>query len=613
MNAPLYIRAGFTPTSIVEKDRTVEMVASTGSAVERVDIGGGPFLEVLEISEQAIDLSRLDGMPLLNNHRQVSLDDVLGVVRAARVESGKLIIKVQVSPQRDDIWQGICAGVFRNISVGYDPKKWRTSKDPITGARIKTAISWELREVSIVPVGADPAAQIRGNGMSGTTTTPAPAGPEAPPATTPPQASPQIETRAVVNTEIRALATEFNLGDEWANGQIDRGASEQDARSAAIDALKERRTRPSPILTARSSNMVHLDDPATIVTRMGEAVYFTRVNPSHKLSEAARAYVNMTTLDIARDCLQRAGVSTTGLDQNTIITRALHTTSDFAAIFADTANRALRAAYQVAPATLKRLARQTTHKDFRAKTKVQAADLAKLEKVNEQGEYKYSGFVEAMETYAIGTYGTILALSRKALINDDLGAFNDLSGKLGLASAEFEAQFLVDLLVKAAGLGPTMDDEKPVFHADHGNLAGTGGAISKETLSAARLAMRRQKGINGRPIAIAPKFLVVPPELETQAEEVLAAIQPTRTEDVNVFGGKLDLVVESRLEDPNRWYVAADPATVEGLEYAYLQGSEGPQTDSRAGFEVDGVEVKIRLDFGASFLDWRGWYMNPGA
>ena len=39
----------------------------------------------------------------------------------------------------------------------------------------------------------------------------------------------------------------------------------------------------------------------------------------------------------------------------------------------------------------------------------------------------------------------------------------------------------------------------------------------------------------------------------------------------------------------------------------------GPQTTTRAGFDVDGVEVKVSLDFGAGFVDWRSWYMSPGA
>ena len=110
-----------------------------------------------------------------------------------------------------------------------------------------------------------------------------------------------------------------------------------------------------------------------------------------------------------------------------------------------------------------------------------------------------------------------------------------------------------------------------------------------------------------------PRFLVVPPELELTAEQVLAAIQPTTTDDDNPFGGKLELLVETRLSSATRWYLVSDPVTTEGLEYSYLQGEEGPQIETKQGFEIDGMAFKVHLDFGAAFLEHRGWFRNTGA
>jgi hypothetical protein len=171
---------------------------------------------------------------------------------------------------------------------------------------------------------------------------------------------------------------------------------------------------------------------------------------------------------------------------------------------------------------------------------------------------------------------------------------------------------LVDLLVQNSGTGPTMDDTNVLFHASHGNVAGSGAAISEATLSAGRLAMRTQTGLGGTRISVVPRYLLVPPDLETTAEKQLSAIQATATSDVNPFA-QLTPVVEARLTDASttRWYLTSD--TVDGLEYAYLEGQEGPQIETRNGFEVDGVEIKVRLDFGAGFVDHRGWYSNAGA
>ena len=101
--------------------------------------------------------------------------------------------------------------------------------------------------------------------------------------------------------------------------------------------------------------------------------------------------------------------------------------------------------------------------------------------------------------------------------------------------------------------------------------------------------------------------------LETVAEKWLATIAPATAADVNPFSGAMSLVVEPRLTSDTRWYVTADPGEIDGLEFAYLSGNEGPQVESRSGWDVDGVEIRVILDYGAGFIDHRGWFQNPGA
>ena len=60
-------------------------------------------------------------------------------------------------------------------------------------------------------------------------------------------------------------------------------------------------------------------------------------------------------------------------------------------------------------------------------------------------------------------------------------------------------------------------------------------------------------------------------------------------------------------------YCLTDPAMIDGLEYAYLEGAPGPQIETRQGFEVDGVQMKVRLDFGCGWVDHRSWFKNDGA
>ena len=164
-----------------------------------------------------------------------------------------------------------------------------------------------------------------------------------------------------------------------------------------------------------------------------------------------------------------------------------------------------------------------------------------------------------------------------------------------------------------AGAGPTMSDGKSLFHVDHGNRAASGSALSITAVSAARVAMRRQKGLAGEIIQVLPMFLVVPPEKETEAEQIVAQLASVKVDEVNPFSAKLTVLCDPNLTSATRWYLAAAPGRPEGLQHAYLDGFKGPQIVTREGFEVDGTEFKVSMHFGCGFVDWRAWYMNPGA
>ena len=73
-------------------------------------------------------------------------------------------------------------------------------------------------------------------------------------------------------------------------------------------------------------------------------------------------------------------------------------------------------------------------------------------------------------------------------------------------------------------------------------------------------------------------------------------------------------MVDPRLDavSTTAWYLAAAPS-FGTLEYAYLEGSQGPQVDTDYGFEVDGISYRCRLDFGCGIADWRGLYRSAGA
>lgn len=574
----IHLRAATPRASTIDSEaRTVEAIVSTGAPVQRAG-----FIERLDLTQ--VDLSRLIGAPVLDAHRSASTRDQLGVVEAAEVRAEGLWVRLRF--RSNDAAQAVLAdigdGTLRGLSIGYSVAAWTEGRE---GAqRTRTATRWTPVEVSIVPVPADAGAHFR-NGE-----------------TDMPETQTTTQTRAETNAEIRSIATTAGLTREWADAQIDAEATPDAARAAAFAAMQTR-SAEATTRTTRAEITTDHTDPAVIATRAGEALY-ARSHPGHEISAPARAFAHMTIAEHARESLRRSGISTSGLATDTILTRALHTTSDFPLIMGDAVNRELRAAYNAAPSGARQLARQSSARDFRLKRKLTLGDAPKLEKVLEGGEFKHGTIDEGEETYRIATFGKIIGITRQAMINDDLGAFTDLPRKMGIAARAFENDFIVNMI----RLSPVMSDGIPVFDARHGNVTADSGLLmSFANLRAARLAMRRQTAPGGMQIDVTPRFVLVPPELETEAEQMLAEIAASTTADVNPFAN-LTLLVEPRLVDEEQFYVVADPGSVDGLEYAYLEGAPGPQMETRAGFEVDGVQTKIRLDFGAGWIDHRGWH-----
>jgi hypothetical protein len=162
------------------------------------------------------------------------------------------------------------------------------------------------------------------------------------------------------------------------------------------------------------------------------------------------------------------------------------------------------------------------------------------------------------------------------------------------------------------------EDGKALFHADHNNL-GAPGVLSISTLTEARTKMRRQKGMRQDPgvfLNLSPSVLLIPPELETAARQLLfstADIGQANPAVINPFHGSLEIVVESALTDPRAWYLIAPASAIDTVEVAFLDGVQNPVIEQQQGWNVDGIEYKVRLDFGVKAWDYRGIFKNAGA
>ncbi|TGQ92185.1 peptidase [Mesorhizobium sp. M8A.F.Ca.ET.208.01.1.1] len=621
--------AAVRAASYQEADNTIEIVWTTGAKVRRVSWVDGPYDEELEVSASAVRLDRLNaGAPFLNTHASADLADVIGAVvpGSARIERGKGVARVQLSdaPADADIVAKIKNGVIRNISVGYRVHTVmvteRDGEPPL-----HSVIDWEPLEISAVPIPADPGAQVRSEAETFPATISK--GGRKMPAANPNPAPAAVEAERVRNDIIADLATrtgQVALGKE----HIASGTTVEEFRRVLVERLAEDQERDFPSNGAR-----HLGVPATVSddsldhrrARAMESAIAHRVDPARfKLEAGAEHYMSSSLLDLARRSIEDRGGRTYGMSKMQIASEALaqrsglHSTSDFPTILSNVAGKSLRAAYDAVPQTFRPLVREVTVPDFKDVTRASISEAPQFEKVNEHGEFKRGSMSEGAEKYRIATFGKIIGITRQALVNDDLDAFGRIPRAFGIQAAQLESDVVWAQLLA----NPTMGDNAALFHANHGNLL-TSGAIGATTVGEARLKMGLQTGLDGKTVLnLTPSYLIVPKALEIQALTFLATISPTQQNDAVASVLKnLTLIAEPRLDlgvaryniagDQHSYYFAAAPAYVDLIELAYLEGAQGVYTETKQGFDVDGVEIKVRLDVGAKVIDWRGLSKNP--
>ncbi|WP_333710367.1 prohead protease/major capsid protein fusion protein [Malikia spinosa] len=616
---PMQMRqAAFQPATLNEADRTVELVWTTGASVRRMDFWTGrAYYEELSLDPEHIDLTRLNnGAPLLNSHSASDLVDVIGVVERAWLEGNEGRAVVRIDAGEIDVLRKVKDGILRNVSVGYAVRKYQIEEGDIPVYR---AIDWEPMELSLVPIGADAGAGTRAAQASPCEFITHRAAAQNPKEKIMPEITPAPADLDAIRAEA-ALAERARVSDittlcerhavaHLRDGLVNGGTTLDNARGAILEAVA---ARDAGGTAQRMPHVVTLVDETDTRREAVENAILHRATPGRvKLTDAGRQYRGLSLIEMGREMLEASGESTRGMDKLQLAQRAL-STSDFPIILANVANKTLRAGYEAAPQTFKPFTKQTSAPDFKTIQRSAFGDAPTLKKVNEHGEFTVGTIGEGKESYQLATYGRIVSITRQTIINDDLGAFADLPGKFGRAAADLESDIVWGIITANAA----MNDTYALFHANHGNLAGTNAAIAVASLGLARAAMRKQTSIDGNPINVSAAYLLVPAALELVAQQYTSAdFVSAKSSDINPFKGTLQVIAEPRLDTSSAtaWYLASDPMQIDTIEYSYLEGNEGVYIETRNGFEVDGLEIKARLDFAAKAIDHRGLFKNIGA
>lgn len=163
------------PDTWDENSRSVEAVLATDAPIVSMDSRTGQgVLEVWRMDGAEFG----DSVPLCDNHQRGTVRQVLGSVRDIQVKDGKLVGRLHVSEAEPNIATKIREGHIRDVSGGIQPVEadtvQRGQTRHVRGQQytapkdrdMKVLTRWRLREVSLTPIGADPSAKIRSQGVS---------------------------------------------------------------------------------------------------------------------------------------------------------------------------------------------------------------------------------------------------------------------------------------------------------------------------------------------------------------------------------------------------------------------------------------------------------------
>ena len=680
------------PKTLNEEARTVDVLWTTGARVLRGGgFFRDPFYEELSLDPKHVRMKRLNnGAPMLNAHDGYDLSGVIGVVVAgsARIENGKGYATVRFAKAEDDpaaeqIFRKVKDGIIQNVSVGYNTYRME-EVGSVGGGDSKVpvfrAVDWEPYELSPVPMGADDGAGFRSASPERTPcvfvtrqqeTTMAdedqPLNPPAPqPAVPAAVAATQAATMAKIarakeqaaqialerdaaiaeerlrSADIRKIGDQSGLGEEWSLKQIELGTTVDEARKLAFSEMVRKQTG-EPAYLADGTHFGAGEDARDKFIRGASAWLFERDDKARKMLEAAKKidpdkfkdvsfnggeFRGLSPIELARKCVERAGIRTAGMDKLKMIGLAFtqratnyQVTGDFPNILENVLGKVLLGAYMTQQATWPRFCGVDTVPDFRTSNRYRTGSLPSLDVLAEHQEYQ-TGAIPDASKYALSTQrlGKMFAVSQETIINDDMGALIQMATEIGRSGQRTIENAVYALLALNSGLGPTQSDSQPFFHANRANVNATGSALSVAGMDADRVVMRAQKDPNSLDyLDLTPDRLLVPDSLKGTAQVINDAQYDPDTSNKlqrpNMVRGLFsDIIGTPRLAaSSTRRYLFADPSIAAAIVVAFLEGyGQGPTMDSMNGWRVDGVEWKVTLYAKAQMGDPKAAVTNAG-
>ena len=616
-----------------------------------------------------VDLSGMNipgDVPLLTDHTNYT-EGRIGVVTATLTESGLEITGEIVAGS--DVAENIItqgkAGADWQLSIGAEVEAAELVQE---GKRVVNGIEHEapfyhvtkstLREVSVVAVGADKAThmkvtaklELKGNSImepkdTHKTATPSaveaaaePANPvTSEPAATVEAAAPgtPVDVKAVAAEAVKVERERVAMIKAVCNGEfaeieaqaIAEGWDRNQVNEAVLAAFRKKQPVADVNVTIKkdkSMNAKHIE--AALSLRAGIDGDSLSKSMGEETVEAAAKDADMPLAGILAECMKLEGMSVPRSFDNAAIKAAFSTVS-LPGILSNVAQKKLLQAYHAQPIIATKLCTTADLSDFKENQRYRLTDIGDLKPVGADGEIKDGGVAEEAAVNQLDTYAKKFCLTRKMIINDDLGAFLKVPTAMGNRAARLVDQLFFKRLMS----NPTMTDGKALFSPPHKNqVTGANSALSADSLKKAIQLFLNQTDRDGQPINVEPSILLVPTALKFLAQELTqgrALIMSGGAENtvrpaINVLADEGLTVVSSPYLSNAKydgasdasWYLFGKPGTVDTFEIGYLKGKRTPTVErGDLDFNVLGIWFRVFFDVGIREQDHRGMVKAIGA
>jgi phage major head subunit gpT-like protein len=541
-------------------------------------------------------------VPIVLGH-DYALGSILGQGRPS-VQGGQLIVEGEILADGENARQVLALaerGYQWQASVGADVgRHLKFAEDQATtvnGATVTGPVrivrSSTLRETSFVTLGADRSTAV---------SIAADAAEEIPMA-----ADATNSTDEVVET-LTVTATAEVAVEPVSTPAVEANTS---VLVAKLEAMTERLEKMEKLQSTRderpTSAAIHVSQPAPATAEVIEASFALQGNlpgvekryDAKVLELAHKARREISLSEVLVQAARANGYDGPArLNASTIrpVLAAAWATHDIANILSATVNKFLLAGFDSVESAWRSLSAVRSVNDFKAVSSYRLNGAFTFDKVSNGGELKAAKATDEVRTISADTYGIMTSVTRTDLINDDLGALTAVPQRIGRGGAlkindVFWASFL---------------DDSAFFTTAKGNKKTGSTALGLAGLKESLALYRKLKDPDGKPMAIQPRVLLVPVDLEITAAELMNSVQiasgnTSGQPSTNVFAGRYEVVSSTYLTDTADYYLLASPADMPVMEVAFLNGVQSPIVETaEADFHTLGVQMRGYFDFGVA-------------